>query len=172
MWSQGSAEQSVIYNKLRSKQILYRPIYKSIDLYAKHFIFLLIKNQILFILIQILSMSLVLLIGPKQVDQIHWTVFVPLGLIIHITFNSMRNPGYTGRLDSVQEKSVSEWILAVRAPQHGGQAGGHRLSKNGHMSIHHWLNSWTWDGELLNLIFTWGFRSMTRMAWVILHQAL
>ena len=120
-------------------------------------------------------MSLVLLIGPKQVDQIHWTVFVPLGLIIHITFNNMRNPGYKDRPDSVQENWVGEWIPAVRAPRHGGQAGGHRLSKNGHMSIHRWLNNWTWDGELLNLIFTWGFRRMnhmTHMAWVIQHQSL
>ena len=116
-------------------------------------------------------MSLVLLIGPKQVDQIHWTVFVPLGLIIHITFNNMRNPGYKDRPDSVQENWVGEWIPAVRAPRHGGQAGGHRLSKNGHMSIHRWLNNWTWDGELLNLIFTWGFRRMNHIIWVMWHES-
>ena len=64
---------------------------------AKHFIFLQIKNRILFILILILSMSLVLLTGPNLAGPIHWTGFVLLVLIIHIMFNSTRSPGIHGQ---------------------------------------------------------------------------
>ena len=85
-----------LQNKVQAALISFH-LYKLVDLYMKHFIFLLIKNQILFILIQILSMSLVPLTGPNQVDRIHWTGIVLLVLIIHITFNSMRNPEYTFR---------------------------------------------------------------------------
>ena len=70
-----------------------------------------------------------------------------------------------------QENSDSVSIPGVRALQHGGQAGGHHLLKNGLMSIHHWSNNWTWDGELLNLTFTWGFCRMTDILWFIKYEA-
>ena len=164
-------------------------VYKSVDLYAKHFIFLLIKNQILFILIQILSMSLVLLIGPKQVDQIHWTVFVPLGLIIHITFNNMRNPGYTAcvtqvtqavRTQSKKNDSVhssESWLLGL--PNMVGKLVGVVCQRMGiWASIIDWTtehgmeNFWTWFSHEVSVELLISFESynMTHIAWV--HQVL
>ena len=74
---------------------------------AKHFIFLQIKNRILFILILILSMSLVLLTGPNLVGPIHWTGFALLVLIIHIMFNSMRSPGIHGQSELIKASERS-----------------------------------------------------------------
>ena len=44
-----------LQNKVQAALILFH-LYKLVDLYVKHFIFLLIKSQIIFILIQILSL--------------------------------------------------------------------------------------------------------------------
>ena len=74
---------------------------------AKHFIFLPIKNRIPSILIQILSMSLVLLTGPNLVDPIHWTGFVLLVLIIHIMSNSTRSPGIHGQSELTRKSERS-----------------------------------------------------------------